>query len=319
MSKIITKSDPLSQSKSIQKKATTRVTLVIEHYLDTDEPHTLTELTRLLDPETTEISLIHAMSDILTSLPFASSDPAQVGNSIRQRERQHEQYKEQMRNSLEVSKYTIVNEQKCNMLDECANQILQNTRENKQDLLIVCSSHQPNNTFTRSHFSMHLATHADVPVLILRQTFVKDRKALKILFGVDGSDASLAVARKLPDLLRTEALEVILATVQTPIYQNNADQAPFINPELLDEVFKSNANMIFEMVRGVLENQGIAVSETKMLMGSPATELGQLAQLENPDLLLVGSHNKKGFLAWLTGSVSSQLLHWDTHNILVVR
>jgi len=34
---------------------------------------------------------------------------------------------------------------------------------------------------------------------------------------------------------------------------------------------------------------------------------------------VVGSHNRTGFLAWLMGSVSSQLLHWDTHNILIVR
>jgi nucleotide-binding universal stress UspA family protein len=166
---------------------------------------------------------------------------------------------------------------------------------------------------------MQLFAHLPVSGLLFKRHLAGNRSKPKILLAVDDSEASMTAVRRLPELLRTQDMDVILATVQSPIYQDNALLAPYVNQDILDQALAGNATMIFEMAQEILDTEGIPVQDVKRMIGSPAAELGYLAQVEEPDLLVVGSHNRKGVLSWLMGSVSSQLLHWDTHNILIVR
>ncbi len=53
-------------------------------------------------------------------------------------------------------------------------------------------------------------------------------------------------------------------------------------------------------------------------MGQPATELHYLANQEGADLIIVGSHGRKGF-ALLLGSTSNSVLHGASCDVLAVR
>lgn len=304
----------------LARKLAEKVTLVVEHQLDTDPSPFLADLALLLDPAIAEVTLIHAMSDILSGLPVNPDEARSFSNIIREREKRSDEQRGGIRKVLASSRYTLRNEKNCSMQEECADQIADYLWESGQDLLVISSSQPANRKLMlRSHFASYLATHAPCSTLVLRKPLLKNRQMLKVLLAVDSSDATRTAVSKLGELLRPENMEVILVTVQSPMYSENAVIAPFVNPEVIDQAMAANAGMVLEMASDTLEAKRIRVSRSRTLVGSPATEIGYLAELEHPDLVVVGSHNKKGFLAWLTGSVSGQLLHWGNHNILVVR
>jgi len=298
------------------------ITLVIEHMPGAPQNEQgLRLLARLLDPALSDVTLVHAMADILSDLPAHPDDAQQFSRSIREREREQNRICTRLRTQLVQNGYHLRNEQNGTMLDDCAHQILDFVADSGQDLLVLDSqrpgSPGPAVATGHSHFSMLLATHAICSVLLLRKPMTTCREKLQVVFAVDGSEATMKAAERLGKLLRPEHAELTLVTVQSPLTAESAALAPFINTEIMAQALDTNANIVFDNVEQHL--QGLPVSRRQKLTGSPATEIGCYAELENPDLLVVGSHNKKGFLAWLTGSVSGQLLHWGNHNILVVR
>jgi nucleotide-binding universal stress UspA family protein len=303
-----------------------KVILVVEQYLNADDHQPLIDLSRFMAPAGVELSLIHAVSDIITGLHGKADDAVFVSNTIREREKRQAEVRVQWRQALETAGFHLAHEQTCTMQDQNARQIIEYAQENAQDLLVVYTArdlsvdpHEEGLATRNSHFGLMLATHATLPVLMLRRAPGAPTGRLKLLFGVDPSEATMTAARKLPDLIRADAVDLTLATVQSPIYQENVVLAPYVNQDVLEAALDANAEMTFAMVRELLETRGLSAQNTLTRNGSPATELGFVAETEHPDLIVLGSHNRKGFLAWLTGSVSSQLLHWDTHNILIIR
>jgi nucleotide-binding universal stress UspA family protein len=262
---------------------------------------------------------VQAVSDILNGLRFGPDEAVLFSKTIRDREKHNQQCQEHIHLGLENSGYTITGDQKCHMMDDCAHQIIDYIKAKEQELLVICTSHEPTKQLIWSHFSVTLATDTPSSVLILRKSLLPARERLRILFGVDESDATMTAARKLSTLIRTDAADVHLVSVQSFAYQDSSALASYVNPEIIQEAMNANTEIVFDMVSEVLEAQGISVCSRRKLQGSAATELAQLAEHENPDLIVVGSHNKKGFVAWLLGSVSSKLLHWDNHNILIIR
>ena len=221
----------------------------------------------------------------------------------------------QLHASLRQAGFQVVNEARCGSEDAQLNTFIESLDDTEQQLVIVACARGQH----PSHFVSYLATHCRLPVMLLRRPFVLETEPLKVMLGMDGSEASMNAVRRLGQFVRPDNIRLELVTAQSPIYQENAGLAPYVNQSVLDEALETNANMIFEIATDILQPQGFSVMEQKRLLGSPASELGFIAAIEHPDLLVVGSHNRKGVLAWLLGSVSSQLLNWDTHNLLIVR
>lgn len=195
-------------------------------------------------------------------------------------------------------------------------------QQTNYDLIVLCvpdDLNHPEFQAMRSHFINHVTTHVPSSVLVWRKPFSEQPHPLKVMLGTDASESSMTAAAKMPDLLQLKFANLLVVTVLSPIFQDNAVVAPFVNPEILEQALDANAKIVFEMTAGILATHNLAKPTYQKLLGSPATEIAYLAETENPDVIVVGSHNRKGFLAWLLGSVSSQLLHWDKHNLLVVR
>ena|GEM_PF-2757716 len=311
-----------------RKRIPEKVALVFEHTLDVIDERTIQDLSRLFNPQDTEISLVHAMPDAITGLPVDmprnGDKTLTLGQYISEQERTYRECRERLGALMGQFGFRVAHEYVCSMREQNLQSIIEQIHESQKDLLVLCGSHFPVSGMIRNQFFMNLATHATIPVLLLKKHFMAARREdiggkLHVLFGVDDSESSMLATRKLGELLRPEAVALTLATVQSPIYQENAVLAPFVNQDVLDEAMDNNAKMIFEMVCDLLEEQDLSVRDCCKLTGSPATELGFWAEQENPDLVVVGSHNRKGMMAWLMGSVSSQLLHWGTHNLLIIR
>jgi universal stress protein A len=60
------------------------------------------------------------------------------------------------------------------------------------------------------------------------------------------------------------------------------------------------------------------IQQEHVLVGQPATELHYLATQQGADLIIVGSHGRKG-LALLLGSTSNSVLHGANCDVLAVR
>ncbi len=275
------------------------------------------DLSRLLDPAQAEVTLVsQVFYTDKPGKPASSSEANEVPGIVSTAlEAKLLEQRAKLHGTLHQAGFQIVNEARCGSEDGQIQSFIEMLEESEQQMVIIACA--PGKR--ASHFSYYLATHCRLPVLLLRRPLVIATEPLKVMLAVDGSEASMNSARQLGRFIRPDNTQVELVTVQSPIYQENAVLAPYVNQTVLDDALQANANMVFEMVQDILEPQGIAVSNKKRILGSPASELGALAELEHPDLLVVGSHNRKGVLAWLLGSVSSQLLHWDTHNLLVVR
>lgn len=296
-----------------------KVTLIVEHSANRWDGSIILELAGLLSPANVEISLIHATPDLLEGLPKRRDRSGMIEQHVQERTIHQEEDKASLRRAIQVAGFGVEGEQSFQMESDSLQPILDFLRETGQELMVLCGNHSPGAIMGRNHFFLNLTSHASISTLMLKRKLNHKGAMLQTLFGADASEASLNAARKLGRLLPAERISLTLATVQSPVYQENAILAPYVNQEILTEALETNAGMVFEMFTDILTPQGFKVNDFKVLIGSPATELGYLAETENPDLVVVGSHNHKGFLAWVMGSVSSQLLHWDTHNILVIR
>jgi nucleotide-binding universal stress UspA family protein len=308
-----------SQTTMTRSLGLEKVALVFEHSLTRIEEQTIQDLQRLFDPQTTEISVVHVLPEQMPDSSFTANDAILLSQYLQEREQYQQSAISVLREHLKKSGYTVQHEYTCSIREHNLQPLIEQIHASQKDLIVICRSHLQDDNKVSNHFFIALTTHASVPVLVLKKYFASNRSNLHLLFGVDDSESSMLAAHKLGSLIPAKQTELTLATVQSPIYQENAILAPFVNQDILDQSLANNAKMIFEIIGDVLQAEGIAVQNSKTLIGSPATELAYLAELNNPDLVVVGSHNRTGMMAWLMGSVSSQLLHWDVHNILIIR
>ncbi len=323
-------SNPTSQStESLTQPAQTRaagqklkLTLIVECELHpwagAGVDSLIAELGSFVPPSQSELSLIYAIPDMLTGLHHLH-DTQNLEDCLRERQKNHEEATAKLRREVAVAGFEVTSEQAFPISSDSQQSILDYLKDSKQELLVLCGNHAAGSHLGRDHFLMNLTSHASIPTLLLKRKLSHTAGAMQALFGIDASEASLTAARKLGEIVSADRIALTLATVQSPAFQENAVLAPYVNQDILSEALEANAGILFEMFTDLLKPQGFTIADFKVLIGSPASELGYLAEASHPDLIVVGSHNQKGFLAWIMGSVSSQLVHWDTHNILVIR
>lgn len=283
----------------------------------------MNDLSRLLPGENVTLSPVLVTQDLLSDLPYITPDTPSFTQLIRQRVNAQEEAQIILSHAAQEAGYFDTKETvHYTMQQGSVERLLQKMAEAPQDLLIICGLGQAEGSLGHSQFSLNLVAHAPTSTLLMRLPFHRKHTPLQIIFGIDSSEATLNAARKLGKTLSLEQAELILTMVQSPIYQDNAIWAPYVNQTVLDEAQEANSAMVIEMIQDILSSEcdlDAAQLKSQRLIGSPATELGHFAATENPDLIVVGSHNRKGILSWIMGSVSSQLLHWDKHNLLIMR
>jgi universal stress protein A len=66
------------------------------------------------------------------------------------------------------------------------------------------------------------------------------------------------------------------------------------------------------------EKLGVAQADRWMIWGSPRQEVVQLAEREQVDLIVVGSHGRHG-LSLLLGSTANSVLHYARCDVMAIR
>src|SRR6185369_10250107 len=124
---------------------------------------------------------------------------------------------------------------------------------------------------------------------------------MKILLATDGSEFSNAAARTISEQFRPQENEVWVLSVVEPVTTEAAPQmAAGYYPELEEQ--KSQANALVERVAKMLSEAGFK-SSTLVAIGDAKTAILDQAAKWPADLVVLGSHGRKGLIRLLLGSV----------------
>jgi universal stress protein A len=134
-----------------------------------------------------------------------------------------------------------------------------------------------------------------------------------ILVGVDLSEEASLVLDKAVKIARACKAQLSIAHVLEPITFAYGGDMPLD----ISEVQQQQIQRAEKALQALAQNIDMPIQQEHVLVGQPAHELHFLAQQQGADLIIVGSHGRKGF-ALLLGSTPNSVLHGATCDVLAV-
>ncbi|MGB3610594.1 MAG: universal stress protein [Cellvibrio sp.] len=135
-----------------------------------------------------------------------------------------------------------------------------------------------------------------------------------IIVGLDLSEESPQVLSKAVALAKACEAKLSVAHVIEPItFAYGGDM-----PVDLSEVQEQLQLKAEQELQRLASQADFPIQQEHVLVGQPATELHYLATQQDADLIIVGSHGRKGF-ALLLGSTCNSVLHGAVCDVLAVR
>lgn len=136
---------------------------------------------------------------------------------------------------------------------------------------------------------------------------------MKVLYAVDGFDASLAAGRLVAEMFRVDGAAITVASV-TP--RGSLDPGHLILELDPLESRRTDSAEIVRVAEDKLKRAGFKTRST-ILEGQPAKELIRELDRNEYDVVVVGSGNHTWAGAHLLGSVSTRILHEAPCSVLV--
>lgn len=134
-----------------------------------------------------------------------------------------------------------------------------------------------------------------------------------IIVGVDLSEDCPAVIHRAAGIARACNAKLTLAYVLEPITFAYGGDMPVDLSGVQEQQVQKASNDLAQLAK----TTEYPIQQHHVLVGQPAAELHYLAEQEDADLIVVGSHGRKGF-ALLLGSTPNSVLHGATCDVLAV-
>jgi len=134
-----------------------------------------------------------------------------------------------------------------------------------------------------------------------------------ILVGLDLTDETPQVLAKAIHIARSCNAQLSVAHVLEPIAFAYGGEMPLD----ISEMQTQQVQRAEQELQDLLKSVDFPIAQEHILVGQPASELHYLAEQQNVDLIIVGSHGRKGF-ALLLGSTPNSVLHGATCDVLAV-
>lgn len=147
---------------------------------------------------------------------------------------------------------------------------------------------------------------APCPVLLVRPMAPPASSFRHILVPVDGSEASLAVLKSLPDFLATDGKVTLLQSSGVLLYPNVSSKSQVVQAHL--QLLESSLKRI--SVPGVR-------LEVVVLEGNPVDDILSWSQANDCDLIAMSSHGRTGFRRLWLGSVSEKVARHANCDVLI--
>ena len=139
---------------------------------------------------------------------------------------------------------------------------------------------------------------------------------MKILLGVDDSKFSADVLRAVVTQFRTEHTEIRVLHMLQPVAPAPPQMAPGYAPELEDQ--KMPARTLVERIAKDLQSSGFKV-DTAVEIGDVREGIIDTAAQWGADLIVVGSHGRRGVQRFLLGSVAEFVARHAKCSVEIVR
>ncbi len=138
---------------------------------------------------------------------------------------------------------------------------------------------------------------------------------MKILLAIDNSKFSEAATQSVIAHYRLPGLEVrVLHVAESPTLFMAPEVAKYVDPEESAE----EAKALVAKTADALRSAGINVSTT-VIHGDPKSKIIDEAKSWGADLIVLGSHGRKGLERFLLGSVSDAVLRHAHCSVEIVR
>jgi len=142
----------------------------------------------------------------------------------------------------------------------------------------------------------------------------------KILIATDGSEHAKHALNYAAESAAKWGAELIILTVVppvSPLVYSSEFNIPYI-PELKDNLRRSHQKVLSEAVNIVKNKQPDVKVVTRLEEGRPSSIIVELAQLEDVDLIVMGSRGMGGLVGFI-GSTSRHVVEACTKPILIVK
>jgi nucleotide-binding universal stress UspA family protein len=134
----------------------------------------------------------------------------------------------------------------------------------------------------------------------------------KILFPTDFSEAGKHALHLATSLARDHGGQLIVVHVEEP-------PMAYGGGELYYGVEEPNREELLKMVSDVVPTDPAVPCTHKLLIGDPAEAILQTAEAENVDLIVLGTHGRRGLTRLLMGSVAEAVVRRAACPVLTVR
>jgi len=137
-----------------------------------------------------------------------------------------------------------------------------------------------------------------------------------ILLAADFTDHGIDVAAKAKELAEANQARLSIVHVVDNLPITDAAYGPIIpfDGDLTEQIIEAAKKRLLKMAKEL----DIAEENQWLEVGSPKFEVVRLADENNVDLIVVGSHGRHGF-ALLLGSTANGVLHHAHCDVLAVR
>ena len=142
----------------------------------------------------------------------------------------------------------------------------------------------------------------------------------KILVPTDGSDIAQALAAAAVEFARACGSELLVLSVARPTYLMPADESAMTSdPGFGVEVLMRQADETVQQVAQIAEAAGVPCSTQTIFSDAPGDEILAAAEREQCDLIIMGSHGRRGLRWLLAGTEVEQVVECAQVPVMVLR
>lgn len=136
----------------------------------------------------------------------------------------------------------------------------------------------------------------------------------KILVAIDLTEEAPQVLNKAKEISDAHGSELILIHVVEPVGYAYGGDIPMDLTELQDQLDKAAK----EQLQTYGDQYGVTRERQIVTVGRPESEIHRMAEEHDIDLVVVGSHGRRG-IQLLLGSTANGVLHGSICDVLAVR
>jgi len=142
----------------------------------------------------------------------------------------------------------------------------------------------------------------------------------KILVPTDGSDVAQAAAADAVDFARSCGSELLVLSVARPTYLMPSDDNTMTSdPGFGVEVLMAQAEQHVQQVARIAQAAGVPCTTLTIFSDSPCDEIVAVAEREQCDLIVMGSHEGRRLRRLVAGSETREVLACSPVPVMVLR